>query len=109
MHIHSDPHSSYVSAFFELPGIKSSEITVNVTRDGKLYVSGERRPPEYIQSRGDYQETCPVQEFKFGRFQRVVDVMPGLEVCALSNRDSCSLLMRNQSHITSMQALMKAS
>ena len=80
MHIYSDPKSSYIDAFLELPGMRNSDIRVQVTADGKLIVSGERQPPAYIQNVDDYHRLCPVHEFKFGRFAREIDVPYGLEV-----------------------------
>ncbi|VDB85171.1 unnamed protein product [Peniophora sp. CBMAI 1063] len=79
MQVYSPPTASHVTALFELPGLKNSDINVNVTRDGKLTVSGERRAPDYpsdVQRRG---ELYPVQEFKYGRFERSISIPPGIE------------------------------
>ncbi|KZV75641.1 HSP20-like chaperone [Peniophora sp. CONT] len=78
MQVYSPPTSSHVTALFELPGLKNSDINVNVTREGKLTVSGERRVPHCLadERRG---ELYPVQEFKYGRFERSISIPPGIE------------------------------
>ena len=80
MHLYSDPESSYIDAFLELPGMRRSDIHVQLSADGKLAVTGERQPPAYIKHTDDYRRLCPVHEFKFGRFAREIDVPYGLEV-----------------------------
>jgi HSP20 family molecular chaperone IbpA len=49
-HLSSDGSSSQVTAVFELPGLRKSELTLEV-KDGWLIVEGERRKPVYQRAR----------------------------------------------------------
>ena len=86
MMIHDSPTSTHISAHFELPGLQTTDIDVHVTLDGRLIVSGERRAPleftapQASRERKSPQVLFPVSEFRFGRFERVVNVPPGIEV-----------------------------
>lgn len=80
MQVYSPPTSTHVTALFELPGLKNSDINVNVTRDGKLTVSGERRAPDGLAEMERRGELYPVQEFKYGRFERSINIPLGIEV-----------------------------
>ncbi|KAH9960596.1 hypothetical protein BGW80DRAFT_1362486, partial [Lactifluus volemus] len=42
------PQSQYITATFELPGLKKEEIGVHLTPDGRLTISGDRRAPPLL-------------------------------------------------------------
>ena len=86
MQIFDSPSSPTITALFELPGLQNSDINVSVGRDGRLTVTGERRPPplfDEVDQTGN-RTRYPVSEIKFGKFERTVDITPGIEVCLLS-------------------------
>ena len=77
------PQSSFVTATFELPGLKKEEIGVHLTHDGRLTISGYRRPPPLLAITDPTFVVYPVKEIKYGRFERTINVPAGLEVCPL--------------------------
>jgi HSP20 family protein len=77
------PQSRFVSATFELPGLKKEEIGVHLTHDGRLTISGYRRPPPFLANSDPTFVVYPVKEIKYGRFERTINVPAGLEVCPL--------------------------
>ncbi|KAI0037084.1 hypothetical protein K488DRAFT_81577 [Vararia minispora EC-137] len=91
MQIYSPPTATYVTALFELPGMKNSDITVNVTRDGKLTVCGERKAPSILADPEHRDIHFPVQEIKYGRFERSLNIPPGVEVSPYPCASSMSL------------------
>lgn len=99
-----DSSSSRVEATFELPGVRNDEVTVNLHK-GKLHVHGERHPrsPQPLRGTSDqlapnhmdvdpslHRITLPVQELKYGKFQRTLDVPSSLQVCFFSSKKCCS-------------------
>lgn len=85
---------STFTAVFEIPGIKTSDISLHIV-DGHLVVSGERRATYNIdatqQSEASAQNTAenanqepkfliPIQELRFGNFRRAVRIPEGLKV-----------------------------
>jgi HSP20 family protein len=80
------PQSRFVTATFELPGLKKEEIGVHLTHDGRLTISGERRPPPFLANTDPALTLYPVKEFKYGKFERTISVPAGLEVCPSSVR-----------------------
>ncbi|EIW79927.1 HSP20-like chaperone [Coniophora puteana RWD-64-598 SS2] len=74
MEICDDPAHSRVTAYLELPGLKSSDVSVQL--DGaRLVISGERRshiPPDIDQATANAR--FPVRELKYGKFLRVITV-----------------------------------
>ena len=83
MEICDQPQSRFVSATFELPGLKKEEIGVHLTQDGRLTISGYRRPPPLLANADPSFVVYHVKEIKYGRFERTVNVPAGLEVCPL--------------------------
>lgn len=75
------PQSRFVTATFELPGLKKEEIGVHLTNDGRLTISGDRRPPPFLTNTDTAFTVYPVKELKYGRFERTITVPVGLEVC----------------------------
>jgi HSP20 family protein len=75
------PQSGFVTATFELPGLKKEEIGVHLTNDGRLTISGDRRPPPFLTNTDPAFTMYPVKELKYGRFERTITVPVGLEVC----------------------------
>jgi HSP20 family protein len=75
------PQSRFVTATFELPGLKKEEIGVHLTYDGRLTISGYRRPPALLSNTDPTFVVYPVKDIKYGRFERTINVPPGLEVC----------------------------
>ncbi|KAI0317989.1 hypothetical protein OF83DRAFT_76428 [Amylostereum chailletii] len=80
MQIYDSPHASTVTALFELPGMQNNEINVSVGRDGRLTVTGERRPPPLFEDPEVGRSRYPVSEIKYGKFERTVNIPPGIEV-----------------------------
>ncbi|KAF8270596.1 HSP20-like chaperone, partial [Lactarius quietus] len=74
------PQSHFVTATFELPGLKKEEIGVHLTHDGRLTISGDRHPPPFLSNTDPTLPIYPVKELKYGRFERTINVPPGLEV-----------------------------
>lgn len=82
MEICDVPQSPVWHAIVEIPGIKKEDIVVNVMEDGRLIVFGERRIPPLLHN--DTNTTLPrypVREIKYGRYERVIEVPSGLQVC----------------------------
>lgn len=77
------PQSPFVTATFELPGLKKEEIGVHLTHDGRLTISGNRRPPPFLANTDPTFVVYPVKDIKYGRFERTINVPTGLEVCLL--------------------------
>jgi HSP20 family molecular chaperone IbpA len=75
------PESRFVTATFEVPGLKKEEIGVHLTHDGRLTISGYRRPPPLLSNTDPSFVVYSVKEIKYGRFERTVNVPAGLEVC----------------------------
>lgn len=75
------PQSRFVTATFEVPGLKKEEIGVHLTHDGRLTISGNRRPPPFLANTDPTFVVYPVKEIKYGRFERTISVPAGLEVC----------------------------
>lgn len=76
-----EPQSRFVTATFELPGLRKEEIGVHLTHDGRLTISGYRRHPPFLTNTDPTYAVYPVKELKYGRFERTINVPPGLEVC----------------------------
>jgi len=91
MDLIDDPAEPIFTAVFEIPGIKTSDISLHIV-DGKLVVMGERRPSYNITQRSEPQpqgapensnpaptSSIPVQELRFGTFRRAIRVPEGLK------------------------------
>ncbi|KAI0324010.1 HSP20-like chaperone [Cubamyces sp. BRFM 1775] len=88
MELWDDGESARITAVFELPGLGPNEVLVDVV-DGRLIVSGERRPriPSFQRSDGiPGQSKSPagattsmlqVRELKYGTFRRVIAMPEG--------------------------------
>ncbi|KAI0249800.1 hypothetical protein BJV78DRAFT_1225034 [Lactifluus subvellereus] len=74
------PQSHYITATFELPGLKKEEIGVHLTPDGRLTISGDRRAPHLLANTDPTHAMYPVKELRYGRFERTINVPAGLEV-----------------------------
>jgi len=118
-----DSTSSLVVATLELPGVRNDEVTMHL-HEGKLYIHGERRPrtisqepkgpadsPQLFSSTSDAvvpndmivdtlprRSTLPVQELKYGKFQRTLDVPNSLKVSIFEPR-------HNRTHVDSFRLL----
>jgi HSP20 family molecular chaperone IbpA len=107
MDLINDPSSSRVLGIFELPGIKSSEISLQL-REGHLIVCGRRTRPtletlrrelaaERHSMKAEEQEVSlhvdgaipqeqalygqvPIQELRYGAFHRAIRVPDGIRV-----------------------------
>jgi HSP20 family protein len=75
------PQSHYITATFELPGLKKEDIGVHLTPDGHLTISGDRRAPPLLTNADPALTMYPVKELKYGTFERTINVPAGLEVC----------------------------
>jgi len=77
-----DPQSTRVSATLELPGLQREDLTIERQGD-RLIVSGERRSPIPDDSTLAAAK-FPIQEFKYGKYRRVIDLPPGTQASTLS-------------------------
>jgi len=86
-----DPAQSTLTAVFEIPGIKTNEISLHIL-DGHLVVLGERRPTYNATQRPETSShntaensiqgpklTIPIQELRFGAFRRAIRVPDNLK------------------------------
>jgi len=86
-----DRAESILTAVFEIPGVKTSDISLHIL-DGHLVVTGERRPTYNTtqQSEAQSQDTeesgaqapklsTPIRELRFGSFRRAVQIPEGLK------------------------------
>lgn len=90
LEICDEPQSHFVTATFELPGLKKEEIGVHLTSDGRLTISGDRRAPPLLANTDPALAMYPVKEFKYGRFERTINVPAGLQVCC----STCFIMLR---------------
>jgi len=91
LEICDEPQSHFVTATFELPGLKKEEIGVHLTNDGRLTISGDRRAPPLLANTDPALAIYPVKEFKYGRFERTINVPAGLQVCS----STCFITVRS--------------
>jgi HSP20 family molecular chaperone IbpA len=94
MDLIDDPTESTLTAVFEIPGIKTSDISLHIL-DGHLVVLGERRPIYNTtrQTEASSQDTensaqapklnIPVQELRYGTFRRAILIPEGIKVSLL--------------------------
>jgi len=82
MQMCDDPQSTRLSATLELPGIQREDLTIDRQGD-RLVISGERRSPVPDDS-ALAASKYPVQEFKYGRYRRVINLSPGTQASTLS-------------------------
>ena len=95
MQLCDDPQSTRVSATLEVPGLQKDDIVIERQGD-RLIVSGERRSPFPLDmgSGGEPDSSTnisippitskyPVQEFKYGKYRRVINIAPGTQVSDL--------------------------
>jgi HSP20 family molecular chaperone IbpA len=86
-----DPDESNLTAVFEIPGIKTNDISLHIL-NGHLVVLGERRPTYNAtqQSEALPQDTAengvqapkltiPIQELRFGTFRRAIQIPENLK------------------------------
>lgn len=91
MELWDDGESARITAVFELPGLGPDEVLLDVV-DGRLIVSGERRPRVPSLKRSDgivghsksliggTTSTLQVRELKYGTFRRVIAMPEGCTV-----------------------------
>ena len=75
MDLCEDPESQTITACLELPGIKPTDVEIQLHED-KLTVSGKRPAPPLTSSGARY----PIQELKYGAFQRSINLPIGIQV-----------------------------
>ena len=75
MDLCEDSDSQTVTACLELPGIKPTDVEIQL-HDDKLTVSGNRSAPPLTGPSARY----PVQELKYGAFQRSINLPIGIQV-----------------------------
>ena len=87
-----DPDESIITAVFEVPGIKTNDISLHIS-EGHLVLSGKRRAVYNItqQSEALPQDTSgnviqasnlsiPIQELRYGSFRRAIKIPEGVKV-----------------------------
>ena len=75
MDLCEDTDSQTVTACLELPGIKPTDVEIQL-HDDKLTISGKRSAPTLSSPGARY----PVQELKYGPFQRSITLPLGIQV-----------------------------
>lgn len=78
-----DPSSTRITAMLELPGVKSEDIRLQVGTNDKLRVSGERRRKISPDQGADIK--YPLQEIRYGKYERVIDLPQGTMVSQLNS------------------------
>ena len=79
-----DPSCTRITATLELPGVKSEDIRLQVGTNDTLRVSGERR--RKVSPDQGAGAKYPLQEIRYGKYERVIDLPPGTMV---SQFNSC--------------------
>jgi hypothetical protein len=121
MELFDDPESSIITAQVEVPGMKTSDVSLQIQEE-RLVVSGERRPTLAVGERRNGDEApvqpatdsgtqtpvpagntpntptphpnkFPVQELKYGKFLREICIPTGLRVC-----QSCTFCLEQGTH-----------
>ena len=93
MDLIDDPAESVLTVVFEIPGVKTNDISLHIL-DGHLVVLGERRPTYTQKSEALPQDTAgnstqeqnltiPIQELRFGAFRRAIRIPENLKVRVL--------------------------
>lgn len=110
MELYNNPDSPNITATFELPGVKISDLSISV-KQGMLLIQGERHPryssrrhpslrgyppaeggemdvdsPEASQARAQADARFfPVQELRYGSFRRAIRLPTGADVSLSSS------------------------
>ena len=71
--IHESPDSNQITATFELPGLKKSDVNIDV-QDGRLVVSGQTAVDTEKKDEGYH-----LRERRFGRFSRTIPLPRGVK------------------------------
>jgi len=74
MDLCEDPDSQTITACLELPGIKPADVEIQL-HDDKLIISGKRPAPQPTGPSATY----PIQELKYGSFQRTINLPIGIQ------------------------------
>jgi len=82
LQVSDDPQSTRISATLELPGLQKEDLSIDREGD-RLIVSGERRSPVPEDS-ALAAARYPIQEFKYGKYRRVINLSPGTQASTLS-------------------------
>jgi HSP20 family protein len=80
--VFDDPQSTRISATLELPGLQKEDLSIDRQGD-RLIVSGERRSPVPEDS-ALAAARYPIQEFKYGKYRRVINLSPGTQVSSVA-------------------------
>jgi len=88
MDLCEDPDSQTITACLELPGIKPTDVEIQL-HDDKLTVTGNRSAPPLSGSGARY----PVQELKYGSFQRSINLPIGIQQHQMSASMSDGILI----------------
>ncbi len=75
MDLHEDDKENRVTAMFEVPGLTSEQINIEV-HNGRLVVSGEVKKPADLEEGG-----FALRERKSGKFSRTLQLPQGVKVC----------------------------
>jgi len=74
MDLHENPETKTMTATFELPGLKSEDVAVEV-QGNRLTISGESKRSENYDKAG-----YAVQERSYGKFSRSLRIPQGIKV-----------------------------
>jgi len=73
MDLHEDKETNRVTAFFELPGVKKEDISIDL-QGGRLTITAENKPPEDLNKEG-----YAIRERRYGKFSRTLQVPTGIK------------------------------
>lgn len=75
MDVYDNPTSTRVVATLELPGCTDEDCTVEIEGD-QIFVKGERQPP-FPADLAAASSQYPIQEIKYGTYNRTISISPG--------------------------------
>ena len=85
MDVHESKDANTVTATFELPGMKSNDVNIDIHQNG-LTVAGEAKQPHWA-----HEEGYTVRERSYGKFSRTLQVPLGIKVSVRRSPDAARL------------------
>lgn len=79
MDLHEDAEKNIVTAFFELPGVKKDDVTLDA-HNGRLTVTAETKSSDEHEEHG-----YAIRERRSGKYSRTLQLPQGIKVCAFSS------------------------
>lgn len=91
MDLHEDAEKNIVTAFFELPGVKKDDVTLDA-HNGRLTVTAETKSSDEHEEHG-----YAIRERRSGKYSRTLQLPQGIKVCAFCSpaRGTCSWVYKD--------------